>query len=300
MKKVWIASILATLMLLVPFSSVNAVTIIQEESNEEPISENGDSTWLATLRMDFSDEIYNDKITHFEGGGIPVGEYYIEVVMDFECPSNRKIEINYHYSAKFVYLYFHSTQLVFCDKSDSFTIINGSNPHTVHIKYEKHLDEWYFWIMKLLINATLKVYEYNDGKWIQISEDYTDKSVDDVLLYVYPKEISDTFNEQDCNCNPISDSQVARFERLLNRVENRINFILLKYGHIPEVKEKCEEILSVINSWEPFDIICGILTIIKVGLETMLIAFQGDIRVLIIMFHLLYIGPLWFIFCGTK
>ena len=67
---------------------------------------------------------------------------------------------------------------------------------------------------------------------------------------------------EECNCKPtISDLQVIRIERLLNRLESRINFILLKYGHIPEVKEKCEEILDIISSdilWD-FPIICSIL-----------------------------------------
>ena len=119
-----------------------------------------------------------------------------------------------------------------------------------------------------------------------------------ILMLMVPITNVVSANEvEDCNCNPISDLQVVRIERLLDRLESRINFILLRYGHIPEVKEKCEEILSIINSWEPFDIFCEILTLIKVGLEYMLIIFQGDLRVLIVMFHLLYIGPIWYIFC---
>ena len=70
--------------------------------------------------------------------------------------------------------------------------------------------------------------------------------------------------DEDCNCKPINDLQLVKIERLLNRLENRINFILLKYGHIPEVKEKCEEILDVIHSNRVLDypIICGILLIL--------------------------------------
>ena len=65
---------------------------------------------------------------------------------------------------------------------------------------------------------------------------------------------------EDCNCNPsISDSQVVRIERLMDMLESSINFIMLRYSHIPEVMEKCEEILVIINSWEPFDIICEFL-----------------------------------------
>ena len=66
---------------------------------------------------------------------------------------------------------------------------------------------------------------------------------------------------EDCNCNPVSDSQVVRIERLLDRLESRINFILSRYSHIQEVKEKCEGILELINSdilWD-FPIICAFL-----------------------------------------
>ena len=53
---------------------------------------------------------------------------------------------------------------------------------------------------------------------------------------------------EDCNCKPINDIQVVRIERLLDRLESRINFILLKYGDIPEVAEKNEEIYDKIST----------------------------------------------------
>ena len=68
--------------------------------------------------------------------------------------------------------------------------------------------------------------------------------------------------DEDCNCKPINDIQVVRIERLLDRLENRINFILLRYGHLPEVAEKCEEVLGVINSDGLLDIICDFIDIL--------------------------------------
>ena len=64
---------------------------------------------------------------------------------------------------------------------------------------------------------------------------------------------------EDCNCNPISDIQVVRIERLLDRIESRINFILLRHGHIPEVAEKCKEILEIINLEDIKNIFCDTL-----------------------------------------
>ena len=66
---------------------------------------------------------------------------------------------------------------------------------------------------------------------------------------------------EDCGCEEVSDSDLIKVERLLNKVEvySKLLLVLSKYN--PEVKDKCEEILQVINSnkqWN-FPIICDIL-----------------------------------------
>ena len=97
------------------------------------------------------------------------------------------------------------------------------------------------------------------------------------LMLVMPITNVVSANEiDDCNCNPISDSQVVRIERLLDKVENRINFILLKYGHIPEVKDKCEEILDIIHSNIVLDypIICAFLLILYRTLSSLVVIFD--------------------------
>ena len=104
---------------------------------------------------------------------------------------------------------------------------------------------------------------------------------------------------EDCNCKPtISDLYLVRIERLIDRIERRIDFILLKYGHIPEVVEECEEILSIINSWYPFDIICNILDRI-LGFFLYLYDFIKDYQIILILLGLL-VNPLvmiWFVLC---
>ena len=62
-------------------------------------------------------------------------------------------------------------------------------------------------------------------------------------------------------CNVISSRNLVRFERLLARFEVYHNTILLKYRNIPEVQEKCQELLDIINSNRKLDnsIICAIL-----------------------------------------
>jgi hypothetical protein len=62
-------------------------------------------------------------------------------------------------------------------------------------------------------------------------------------------------------CNKISDSDLIRLERLLNRGEVYSKLLLVLSRYNPEIKEKCEELLDVINSDRPWDfpIICIIL-----------------------------------------
>ena len=70
-----------------------------------------------------------------------------------------------------------------------------------------------------------------------------------ILMLTVPLTSVVSANEiEDCNCKPINDIQVVRIERLLDRLESRINFILLKYGDIPEVAEKNEEIYDKIST----------------------------------------------------
>ena len=79
-----------------------------------------------------------------------------------------------------------------------------------------------------------------------------------IMLLVPFTNVISANEVEDCNCNPtISDSQVVRIERLLDRLESRINFILLRYGHIPEVKEKCQKVLDIINSEGPWEDFCN-------------------------------------------
>ena len=69
-----------------------------------------------------------------------------------------------------------------------------------------------------------------------------------ILMLIVPINSVVGANEvEDCNCKlVISDSQVVRIERLLDRLESRIDFILLKYGHISGIEENHQEISNKI------------------------------------------------------
>jgi len=75
-------------------------------------------------------------------------------------------------------------------------------------------------------------------------------------------------NEEDCGCGEISDVDLIKLERLLNRVEvySKLLLVLSKYN--PELREVSEELLDIINSvnlWD-FPIICSTLGNVVSGL----------------------------------
>ena len=66
---------------------------------------------------------------------------------------------------------------------------------------------------------------------------------------------------EDCGCEVVNRYDLFRVKLLLVRLKVVTNILLLRFGNIPEVAEKCEEILDIINSnrqWD-FPIICAIL-----------------------------------------
>jgi hypothetical protein len=65
----------------------------------------------------------------------------------------------------------------------------------------------------------------------------------------------------DCGCQVVNRYDLFRVKLLMFRLKIITNILLLRFGHIPEVAEKCQEILDTINSdslWD-FTIICGML-----------------------------------------
>jgi hypothetical protein len=122
------------------------------------------------------------------------------VIVNFSCPDNRKIEVNYLVKAAF---YGDERDIIFCDFEDSVTIINGSNPPDIDENYEKKCKVGYrgYW-MVLLIKATLREYKYYDGEWILNSED-------------------DTLKEEEANINIVkSRTSTFTFENLIERFPN--------------------------------------------------------------------------------
>ena len=89
-----------------------------------------------------------------------------------------------------------------------------------------------------------------------------------LMLTVLLTSVVSANEVEDCNCKPtISDLQVVRIERLLNKVKIYTNFISLLSKNNPEIKEKCEELSNMIitlkeinkETLTPPQIICSAL-----------------------------------------
>ena len=67
--------------------------------------------------------------------------------------------------------------------------------------------------------------------------------------------------EEDCGCQVVNKYDLFRVKLLLLRLKVFTNILLLRFGYIPEIAEKCQEILDVINSNKQLDfpIICAML-----------------------------------------
>ncbi len=65
------------------------------------------------------------------------------------------------------------------------------------------------------------------------------------------QSIFDNERVDDCVCEIVNNNNdLFRVKLLLARINVVTNFILMKFGYIPEIKESCQEILTVINSNE--------------------------------------------------
>ena len=105
--------------------------------------------------------------------------------------------------------------------------------------------------------------------------------------------------DEDClDCQPVNRVELLKVKLLLIRIEAFTNIILSRFGHIPEVKEKCEEILDIINSEGLNDIICNILMRIGIFLEELGKKFpEGTIINPILAIIMFPVIILWNMYC---
>jgi len=72
---------------------------------------------------------------------------------------------------------------------------------------------------------------------------------------------------KDCDCQDVNRGNLAKAENLLTILELYVKLILSRYRHNPELAEKCQEILDVINSDGLGNIFCYVLMKIGICIE---------------------------------
>jgi hypothetical protein len=88
-------------------------------------------------------------------------------------------------------------------------------------------------------------------------------------------------SEEDCGCNEVSDADIVRLEKQIDRLERYSNLLLVLSRYNPELKDECEELVNGISSIkgifddlpdEPSDtILCGIFTFLYMILSPIVI-----------------------------
>ncbi len=100
---------------------------------------------------------------------------------------------------------------------------------------------------------------------------------------------------EDCGCQDINRAERVGIKLLFNQLKVKTNYILSKYRYIPGIKEKCEEILDIINLDLNWDKICELLDLFfEKGIYPSLIAIILIIIFLPIIFPL---SIIWFLNC---
>jgi hypothetical protein len=67
---------------------------------------------------------------------------------------------------------------------------------------------------------------------------------------------------EDCECQEVDSQNLVRVKLLMNNLKFFTNILIKRFGHIPEVKEKCQEVVDLISSSSSFSnpiIICLML-----------------------------------------
>jgi hypothetical protein len=78
-------------------------------------------------------------------------------------------------------------------------------------------------------------------------------------LAIEPKLSADNIEkEEDCDCQELDSKTLSRVNLLLTKLKLRTDLVSKRFGHIPEIKEKCDKLSDVVNSINPKGIILDI------------------------------------------
>lgn len=109
---------------------------------------------------------------------------------------------------------------------------------------------------KIIVIATILLFLGLAVKPITSLETIRNNSIKSV------KEVSVSSGEIDCDCEVVDNEYPVFVEQKLHKIEVMVRLLSIRYGDIPEVKEKCNEILELLDSDRP---LCDLLQILVLG-----------------------------------
>jgi hypothetical protein len=151
----------------------------------------------------------------------PNGRWCAKLIINYNCPSDRKIELDLHIEAElhdYDDPWWYSIE--FFDINTDITIINGSNPPDIHKKVERYISAHHIWGtsygMTLHLRVTLKEYKIYNGEWLLNSEDKINIYVTDDLYFV-PSSRARTYQNE----NEETELRITNpFMKLIERFPN--------------------------------------------------------------------------------
>ncbi len=87
--------------------------------------------------------------------------------------------------------------------------------------------------------------------------------------------------EESCNCKDVTIQDLAEVNRLLDKTEIKIKNILSTYGYIPDIKLKCNEFLTMLNTSDNDGPICKFLAVLFLPIVLIFVYFgnkESDFR----------------------
>ena len=124
-----------------------------------------------TIGENFSN-IYLDFVSHHI---YFLGDWHVFLDINFSCPTNRKIDVNIYAYAFLAEKVTHPDVDFIRPYSESFTIINGSNPSNIHIDAVAKVNKATGYQGMLgFKKCYITSYEFVNGTWEQVGTDYID------------------------------------------------------------------------------------------------------------------------------
>jgi hypothetical protein len=160
------ALVVCVILLFLGVGIQSSFAIVQREIMKTPSIEQDETWYLANFTFDVGDNLSNNRIDYERILKRAVGNWTINVKINFNCPDNLKIVVSYECFAEMEDTNVGGT-ITFCDVWEKVIIMNGSNPPDLNINYTQYCPHHggNEWLLTLIIEAHLTAYKFINGEW---------------------------------------------------------------------------------------------------------------------------------------